>query len=66
MAADLCQGFGGLLDKVEVYLYDEDADNNDAEVEDANKMFRLKRTTVRITRNKKLLEMKCLSKHKKI
>ena len=44
---------------VEVYHYDEDDDNIDAEMEDANLMLRLKRTVAGIKRNKKLLVTKC-------
>jgi hypothetical protein len=40
------------IDKVEIYLYDEDNDNNEAEVEGANKMFRLKRTVAGMKRIK--------------
>jgi hypothetical protein len=44
---------------VEVYHYDEDDDNIDAEMEDANMMLRLKRTAAGMKRNTKLLVTKC-------
>jgi hypothetical protein len=52
--------------KVEVYLYDEDDGNNEAEVEDANNMFRWKRTAAGTKRNKKVLATKGSSKGKRI